>query len=909
MKLLLHTRLIVLVLLINTVTSQAQNNVGIGTTTPNSKAILELKATDKGFMAPRMNTTQMLAIAPTATESALLIYNIDSACYHFYNGTAWKNLCDKSIDTALLNKAIKNYLNSNSTTIINILKGDTALFNYTNINNAVINILKVDTSITNVAIINNAIINTLTVDSSNTNYANINNANIDSSKTNYAYIKNGQIDTLKSTSITTNSITANTFNGGFSNMDSLYIGGQNIMQTMTDSIAAQAWLLKGNNASATNKLGTLNARDLHIVANSAEKITILSGTGYVGINQPLPSQPLDVTGNIRFTGALMPNTLAGTTGQVLTSAGTGVAPTWTSINNVSSASITDSIKVQAWLLKGNAGTNWATNFMGTTNNTSLRFRTNNTEQMIIDSLGNVGIGTTIPLTKLHIVGGDIFTDFTNNTANTIDPYNIQGLRITNFSTLNNTEAGISFNNSVVGGAAAGIFGRGYGSDNMDLHFWTENGSGRSNKMIITNNGDVGIGTAIPLTKLYVSETNSALRSVASFENIGRDRRLDIVNELAADAPDHWLGLNARASTSAIGRNFVIQTGGIERFRIQDVTGNVGIGTATPVARFNVSTDGTSKSLYDSNEQFQFHGNSQMYGTVSSDFQTFGFGVNGLAGSTAMQDGAWIGSLTNDRLNFRTNNAERMVINNVGNVGIGVTNPTSKLTVNGVFTSTWGMAVNTEFISGNWQNVGAGYAGLVQHDISSGNMIFWTSPASAAAGVSNPINNRVMDLTATGNVGINTPTPTEKLEVNGSIKITDGTQGAGKVLTSDATGKASWVESAVSTNKYSYNLPYPATVAVPTPGLAITLGAPFVVATKGIYRVLVDATLPAGMILGIDGASVTQSVLYSTASNRYYSQYFVYITAGTHSLILYNDANTALTNCGPYWRFDIEGPLN
>lgn len=44
---------------------------------------------------------------------------------------------------------------------------------------------------------------------------------------------------------------------------------------------------------------------------------------------------------------------------------------------------------------------------------------------------------------------------------------------------------------------------------------------------------------------------------------------------------------------------------------------------------------------------------------------------------------------------------------------------------------------------------------------------------------------------TGNVGIGTTTPTAKLHVNGSVKITDGTQGAGKVLTSDAAGKATW----------------------------------------------------------------------------------------------------------------------
>ncbi len=42
-----------------------------------------------------------------------------------------------------------------------------------------------------------------------------------------------------------------------------------------------------------------------------------------------------------------------------------------------------------------------------------------------------------------------------------------------------------------------------------------------------------------------------------------------------------------------------------------------------------------------------------------------------------------------------------------------------------------------------------------------------------------------------NVGIGTSTPTTKLEVAGQVKITGGTPGTGKVLTSDATGLASW----------------------------------------------------------------------------------------------------------------------
>lgn len=45
--------------------------------------------------------------------------------------------------------------------------------------------------------------------------------------------------------------------------------------------------------------------------------------------------------------------------------------------------------------------------------------------------------------------------------------------------------------------------------------------------------------------------------------------------------------------------------------------------------------------------------------------------------------------------------------------------------------------------------------------------------------------------ATGNVGIGTVAPTAKLEVAGQVKITGGTPGLNKVLTSDATGLATW----------------------------------------------------------------------------------------------------------------------
>ncbi|MBK5284151.1 MAG: hypothetical protein JJE25_02020 [Bacteroidia bacterium] len=48
----------------------------------------------------------------------------------------------------------------------------------------------------------------------------------------------------------------------------------------------------------------------------------------VGIGTASPSEKLDVLGNLKFSGALMPNNNAGTVGRILMSAGAGTPPTW-----------------------------------------------------------------------------------------------------------------------------------------------------------------------------------------------------------------------------------------------------------------------------------------------------------------------------------------------------------------------------------------------------------------------------------------------------------------------------------------------------------------------------------------------------------------------------------------------------
>ena len=65
-----------------------------------------------------------------------------------------------------------------------------------------------------------------------------------------------------------------------------------------------------------------------------------------------------------------------------------------------------------------------------------------------------------------------------------------------------------------------------------------------------------------------------------------------------------------------------------------------------------------------------------------------------------------------------------------------------------------------------------------------------------------------------NVGIGTNTPAAKLDILGNIKITDGTQVAGRVLTTDANGLASWQSAGCFQNMVIFNTPGTPTWAVP-----------------------------------------------------------------------------------------------
>jgi hypothetical protein len=66
------------------------SNVGVGTTTPNASAMLDVSSTTKGFAPPRMTTTQRDAIA--SPMAGLMLYNTTDNKLQCYNGTIWNDL-------------------------------------------------------------------------------------------------------------------------------------------------------------------------------------------------------------------------------------------------------------------------------------------------------------------------------------------------------------------------------------------------------------------------------------------------------------------------------------------------------------------------------------------------------------------------------------------------------------------------------------------------------------------------------------------------------------------------------------------------------------------------------------------------------------------------------------------------
>ena len=81
-------------------------NVGIGNTTPDASSLLDISSTSKGVLIPRLTTAQKNALATPAT--GLLIYQTDSVPGFYYFNSTWLNLTTSDVASNAANKTLSN---------------------------------------------------------------------------------------------------------------------------------------------------------------------------------------------------------------------------------------------------------------------------------------------------------------------------------------------------------------------------------------------------------------------------------------------------------------------------------------------------------------------------------------------------------------------------------------------------------------------------------------------------------------------------------------------------------------------------------------------------------------------------------------------------------------------------------
>ena len=256
----------------------------------------------------------------------------------------------------------------------------------------------------------------------------------------------------------------------------------------------------------------------------------------------------------------------------------------------------------------------------------------------------------------------------------------------------------------------------------------------------SNTDNVGIGTTTPQSKLDVAG-NIAINNNELRLKDGNDANHGLKYDATVDGP-YLYGYNGGA----------LGTAGLPNSFTWDFNGNAKV-------RSSLTVDGSSSN----NGSFS---NVLLFGAGSSE----GIGSN--------RSGAGINA---GGIDFYTGSTNRMVIDNSGFVGIGTTQPQNNLHIHNSGASTAMKFTNS--ITGATGNHGTDIGqfgnnfGITNWE--NGSIFFGTNNV-LRGGIDN-----------NGNFGVGTISPAAKLDVEGNVKIVDGTQSKGAVLTSDVDGNASW----------------------------------------------------------------------------------------------------------------------
>jgi hypothetical protein len=443
-------------------------------------------------------------------------------------------------------------------------------------------------------------------------------------------------------------------------------------------------LILEKDSSQSGLLWNFENADLIFGTSNQERLRI-KNTGNIGIGTTNPQALLDIRGDVILSGSLLrPN-------------GSSFINLLWSNSSINSNNIFYNL--------GNVG-------IGTTNPISLLDVRNGN---VIINNGNLGIGITNPVSQIHLSSSNINSDII--------------LRFTDAST------GFTSNDGLILKKDSYQAGLLWNFENADLIFGTSN----QERLRIKNNGNIGIGTTNPQTLL--------------------DIRGDVILSGSLLRPNGSPVINVPWSNSSINNNNIFYN-----------LGNIGIGTTNPISLLdvrngNIIINNGNIGIGITNPISQLHLSSNINSDIIIRLTDASTGFTSNDGLILEKDSSQAGLLWNFEnadLIFGTLNQERLRIKNLGNIGIGTINPQALLDIRGnvilsgsltkpdgspVINVPWSnSSINNNNIFYNLGNVGIGTTNPISLlDVRNGNVI---------------INN--------GNLGIGTTNPISQLHLSSSI---------------------------------------------------------------------------------------------------------------------------------------------
>jgi hypothetical protein len=277
----------------------AQNNIGIGTITPNAKSLLDLSANDKGFLVPRLTSAERIAINPTGNvDAALLVYDTNDNLFYFWNSAQWIAFPQQGGS----NNISLNF-DANTGTLSLTDNGGTLTTNIPPDN---------DSDPTN-ELITNVVFgtgNVLTIEEGGNTWSttiNVNDADSDPTNEIQQLTLNNNILNL---SLSNNNINLAPYLDNTDNQ-TLALNGNFLSISNGNNVDLSSfagdWKLLGNAGTnpVSNFLGTTDNQDLVLRTNNTERLRILGNNGFVGIGTNSPLVNLEVNGSamINIAGA------------------------------------------------------------------------------------------------------------------------------------------------------------------------------------------------------------------------------------------------------------------------------------------------------------------------------------------------------------------------------------------------------------------------------------------------------------------------------------------------------------------------------------------------------------------------------------------------------------------------------